>query len=43
MPSWPNSFLGIRALPRDLSEFELLAFFRIRCRRSADRKLSTAA
>ena len=27
MQSWQSSFLGIRALPRDLSEFELQAFF----------------
>jgi TnpA family transposase len=27
MQSWQSTFLGIRALPRDLSEFELQAFF----------------
>lgn len=27
MQSWQSSLLGIRALPRDLSEFELQAFF----------------
>ena len=27
MQSWRSGFLGIRALPRDLSEFELQAFF----------------
>jgi hypothetical protein len=27
MQSWQSSFLGLRAIPRDLSAFELNAFF----------------
>jgi hypothetical protein len=39
MQSWQSSFLGLRAIPRELSAFELNAFFTFD---AAERKASGA-